>query len=117
MFTTSYTNAKPRKVNAKRGDLQPLRDCLIGNDPFDAGTMTGRTDVDPSEMRGQIGQLSVTDEALFRFATAPHRFVVFSYATPIGWVTAEGEIVIPDTRYSVTTSCQQTKVRAWLRAR
>lgn len=39
------------------------------------------------------------------------RYVVFSYATPIAWVTHDGEVVIPDVKYSVSTSKQQGKVR------
>jgi hypothetical protein len=42
------------------------------------------------------------------------RYTVLSYATPIGWVTAEGDVRIPDVHYSVTTSRHQTLVRAWL---
>lgn len=43
-------------------------------------------------------------------------YVVFSYATPLGWVDADGTVTIPDERYSVTTSKQQGYVRAWLGA-
>lgn len=41
-------------------------------------------------------------------------YVVYSYWTEIGRVTTSGEVIIPDTRYSVTTSKQQGYVRAWL---
>lgn len=41
-------------------------------------------------------------------------YVVYSYRTPIAW--AYGTTVrVPDVRYSVTTSKQQGKVRAYLR--
>lgn len=41
-------------------------------------------------------------------------YVVFSYSTPIGWVEADGTKVVPDVRYSKTTSRQQNIVRAWM---
>jgi hypothetical protein len=41
-------------------------------------------------------------------------YVVWSYGTVIAWVTTGGNIVIPDAKYSVTTSKQQGMVRAWL---
>lgn len=42
------------------------------------------------------------------------RTVVYSYSTPIAWVTEDGEIICPDLRYSVTTSNHQNLARAWL---
>jgi len=42
------------------------------------------------------------------------RYVVYSYRTPIGWVTQEGERVVPDVGYSDTTSQHQyTVLHAW----
>lgn len=41
-------------------------------------------------------------------------YVVYSYATPIAWVRADGETVIPDVSYSLTTSRHQGLCRAWL---
>lgn len=38
-------------------------------------------------------------------------YVVFSYATPIAWVTLDGTVVVPDTKYSPTTSNHQGLVR------
>jgi len=42
------------------------------------------------------------------------RFVVYSYATPIGWMLKDGTAVVPDVKYSVTTSKQQAYVAAWM---
>lgn len=42
------------------------------------------------------------------------RYVVWSYATIIAWVTTGGTVCIPDEGYSVTTSRQQNLCRAWL---
>lgn len=42
------------------------------------------------------------------------RYVVFSYETPIGWVLYDGEKVVPDIGYSLTTGQHQFIVRhAW----
>lgn len=41
-------------------------------------------------------------------------YVVYSYNTPIAWVRADGETVIPDVGYSVTTTRHQGLCRAWL---
>jgi hypothetical protein len=43
-------------------------------------------------------------------ADAPF-YVVYSYDTPIAWVTLAGEVVIPDVRYSATTSQHQAAAR------
>lgn len=42
------------------------------------------------------------------------QYVVWSYGTVIAWVTADGRVVIPDDKHSVTTSRQQGLVRAWM---
>jgi hypothetical protein len=42
------------------------------------------------------------------------RYVVFSYSTPIAWVTADGEAVVPAVKYSVSTSKVQGYVAAAL---
>ncbi len=41
-------------------------------------------------------------------------YVVYSYQTPIAWVRKDGETVIPDVGYSVTTTRHQGLCRAWL---
>ena len=41
-------------------------------------------------------------------------YTVISYATPIAWVTTDGEVKIPDAGYSATTRQQLTVVRAYL---
>jgi len=37
-------------------------------------------------------------------------YVVYSYRTPIAWLTPGGDWVMPDTRYSVTTTRHQSKI-------
>lgn len=41
-------------------------------------------------------------------------YTVTSYATPIAWVTTTGEVKIPDTRYSNTTTHHQGLCRVYL---
>ena len=41
-------------------------------------------------------------------------YVVFSYGTPIAWVTDDGEKCIPDESYSSTTSRIQNLCRSYL---
>ena len=41
-------------------------------------------------------------------------YVVYSYSTPIAWVRVDGERIIPDVGYSVTTTRHQGLCRAWL---
>lgn len=41
-------------------------------------------------------------------------YTVLSYATPIAWVLRNGMVVIPDTKYSVTTTNQQNLCKVYL---
>ncbi len=41
-------------------------------------------------------------------------YTVLSYATPIAWVTRGGDVIIPDGRYSVTTTHHQSLCRVYL---
>lgn len=34
-------------------------------------------------------------------------YVVYSYSTPIGWVQADGEVIVPPVKYSITTTGHQ----------
>lgn len=43
-------------------------------------------------------------------------YVVWSYNTPIAYVRNDGVVVIPDVKYSRTTSRQQSYCRGWLKA-
>jgi hypothetical protein len=36
-------------------------------------------------------------------------YVVYSYGTPIAWVLKRGDVVIPDVKYSVTTTNHQSQ--------
>lgn len=41
-------------------------------------------------------------------------YTVRSWATPIAWICATGQIVIPDVGYSISTTRHQNLCRAWL---
>lgn len=41
-------------------------------------------------------------------------YVVISWSTPIAWVRADGEAVIPDESYSLSTTRHQNIARTWL---
>lgn len=50
----------------------------------------------------------------YHAAARAARYVVYSYATPIGWVTSGGERVVPDVGYTLTTGQQQlSTAHAW----
>lgn len=115
-----------------RGKFAPARRVVGGPDgllsklvPFDSqGAMWARRyngDVAPerlgnypdsysSFMRRQYTADGLTNEYL---EMGP-LYVVYSYSTPIAWVTGFGEIEIPDHKYSVTTTHHQNMCRAWL---
>ena len=101
--------AKPRKVT-----WNDLADVLTDQVPFDGNSVRARRDWDPNT--NGPGRLSAADRVLF-YEDERHQYVVWSYATPIAWVTASGRVIIPDAKYSATTTRYQNKCRAWLRAR
>lgn len=47
--------------------------------------------------------------SVLRFEAGPV-YVVYSYGTPIAWVTTDGMAAVPDLKYSVTTSKHQSLV-------
>jgi hypothetical protein len=56
------------------------------------------------------GRLEGADRDAFQ-ADAPNIvYLLRSYATPIAWVTADGEVYLVGQRFSVTTSRQQSLV-------
>lgn len=78
-------------------DLQPFTT---------SGALSGRTPHGEAFGPWDSGRLPGEHVDSFRRAT----YAVFSYATPIAWVT-DGAWVIPETRYSVTTSRHQSAAR------
>jgi hypothetical protein len=69
-------------------------------------------------MQGIEGKASSTGrldaEYVKAYQDADVAYTVVSYATPIAWVTSDGKIVIPEDRYSPTTSNHQGLCRVYL---
>lgn len=62
--------------------------------------------------RGALSTGSLPDQYVDDARAA--RYVVYSYATPVGWVTPNGTKVVPDVGYSSTTGQHQMTVQsAW----
>lgn len=93
---------------AKKIALRNVADCVKALEEFNCnGTLTG------NDNTVGIGRLSGEDRDMWNVDNNGEGiiYVVRSYATPIAWVTKSGEIRIPATRYSVTTSKHQGQVR------
>lgn len=76
-------------------------------------TTTGNLRGGPVTLTGgwAFGQLPREDQERFEAQRPAVDYVVWSYQTPIGWHLSSGEWIIPDVRYSRTTSCHQSEVR------
>lgn len=73
---------------------------LWGTDqPLYEGLTHGRL---PQEHRAALTNAWVEDAVIY---------IVFSYSTPIAWMLKDGSTVIPDVKYSPTTSAHQSIVR------
>lgn len=105
------TFSDPKSVGGPDGLLANLV-------PFDSqGAMWARrfegrprTDADISNsFYGPYGRLDGMRDSI-----ATPLYVVWSYGTPIAWVSWSGSICIPDDRYSVTTTHHQNMCRAWM---
>lgn len=90
-----------------------IADAVANRLDFAANSTTGTTS--PSRYLDS-GRLPYAWVDAFRFDCneVGLDYVVYSYGTPIAWVTRDGEVTMPDVRYSVTTSKIQTYVRQGL---
>jgi len=75
------------------------------------GALSGRN-VDRNDMPIYTGQLPARFVDQFRADQDEIDYVVFSYVTPIAWHVNGKGWVVPDTKYSVTTSKHQGKARS-----
>lgn len=75
--------------------------------PFKASALSGGTDTD------SLGILPEPYREEYKAAEKLGQitYVVRSYATPIAWVLDSGEVVVPDVKYSATSSNHQTIAR------
>jgi hypothetical protein len=85
------------KAHAPIADLQPFTT---------SGALSARTPYGETFGPWDSGRLPREHVESFQRAT----YAVFSYATPIAWVT-DGAWFIPGTRYSLTTSRHQSTAR------
>ena len=72
--------------------------------PFDAGNLFAVNDKVTGERLNRIGRGN-------SFPDENYRYVIYSYATPIAAVTDKNVLVMPDVKYSATTSKHQHLVR------
>lgn len=94
----------------KRVNQRQAIGCIARGEQFEAAALSGGPN------RHDTGQLPDCFRELF--AHDRPSYVVYSYATPIAWVTDRGDVRIPETKYSVTTSKHQSYARqglAWRR--
>lgn len=78
------------------------------------GTLTGvRTDGEPFHGTGRLPE---DWRRIFerQGGAGELAYVVTSYVTPIAWVLTDGTVIIPDARYSVTTTRHQGIARSGL---
>jgi hypothetical protein len=65
-------------------------------------------------VEGSEGTGRLEGDALAQFRADSPRFTVYSYATPIGWVTSSGLVRNPAVKYSMTTDQHQGACRTYL---
>jgi hypothetical protein len=82
---------------------------------FDAGNLSARATDAAHQYRGGAGILPYEWCSTFYRDTADGlAYIVYSYATPIGWERSDGTRVIPRVTYSVSTARHQYQLRrAW----
>lgn len=68
----------------------------------------------PGGLGGGLGRLS--SYWCTQIMAATPIYVVYSWATPIAWVSDFGDVTIPGDSYSPTTKHHQGLCRAWLKA-
>lgn len=97
-----HGKSRERIVNA----LSKWEACANSNKTFRGYRVNG-----PVSMRGDLPEPYRTD-----IVTDRPVYVVWSYSTPIAWITNAGQCVIPDVKYSPTTSNHQGLCRAYLKS-
>lgn len=82
---------------------------ILSRQPFNAGNVSGMA------FAGSPGDMPEPWRSEYR-ETRTTAYTVYSYATPIAWYDSErAEWVVPDIRYSASTSQHQSLVRYALR--
>lgn len=98
------------KVN---GPWSQFVDPLVGREAFvTGGKLWGSPHLPVKDYSGHVpaGQLPQENWESYAGST----YAVYSYETPIAWVDKSGDWVVPDVKYSVTTSKHQGRINAAL---
>lgn len=116
------TRTARKSYGVNRDGWTGLRDLLVGTpEEFnrDGQSLTGRTITDTSTVIDRRSQLPTEWRERLTIALSAHgvRYVIYSYHTPIAWQIDYHGVpfwVIPDVKYSITTSKHQGRVRTAL---
>lgn len=107
---TAKTTTKPARITLNSGDAGHY---MATRQPFTCnGNFTGEVG-----NAWTYGQLPEPFRSEYKAAEDAGQvaYTVSSYYTPIGWVLTSGEVIIPEVKYSSTTSRHQGIVRLNLR--
>ncbi|WKW85550.1 hypothetical protein SEA_REYNAULD_98 [Rhodococcus phage Reynauld] len=106
MFATVLgTNSAARDAMSKRRSFTNKGRSFYAVETLAA---PGHTDELPAEARAALHAQFDEHVRVFGRRTV---YVVWSYNTPIAWTDTDGALVVPDIRYSMTTTRHQTECR------
>lgn len=91
--------------------VEDIYEAIHHGQEFNSGALTAERLMErPIHRSGRLPA-----EYAQRFYDDAPTYVLFSYATPIAWRTDQGEWVVPDVKYSVTTGRHQSIARVGIR--
>jgi hypothetical protein len=91
---------------AKRTTVNYADTYIQALEPFHTGNPRGGLWGDDSSTVMHLGKLPEPYRSQI-YGSPGLVYVVYSYQTPIAWVTSDGKTHIPDVKYSVTTTKHQ----------
>ena len=119
---STSTDAAARAALTKllgRRTVFPTFDCALAiadRRAFQAGNVYGRPTphLAKAALRGVRGVAQapgswMSDHVADRFMSDRPVYVIWSFSTPIGWITSSGRAVVPEVSYSSRTSRHQTE--------
>lgn len=109
-MTTHLTLA--HGTNARRDRARLVELSNAGTDWTGAnGSIRG--EAGPTFTTGRLAEVMTdTDYRIASGQLGSAQFVIYSYATPIAWLTHDGAWIVPDARYSRTTGRHQSYLYA-----